>query len=444
MATVVHTNIDAMRTLNQLTSNNAMAQKHLDKLSTGMKLNSAQDDASAYAISERMRVRIRALEQAHSNTQNGSSMLKTAETAVANIVDALKTLKEKAINSANDSNSDGDRLLIQKEFDQFVDAIDENALITFNNKYLIDGTRNNAFNPAKTILLNQSLAESTTTATKLTDLANRANEGLGIQETDHYQVSWVINGRLSEISGRVGSHTLEDILQINGVSELQATNDGQIAGITDKYGKDVFTPDKSQGLVISSLSNADGSDALDNQIAGFTISITDADGNVKKSVNAALDQFKQYQRAEIQTGDQSLSFHVGAKSNFATKFALMDMRAVALGLRGDDGKILSISTKEAANSAINVIDNALTKVLDQQSIIGAALTRLERTATNLTTEYTDDKSSESVIRDADMAREMAGYARSNLLARTSQAMLSHANQNPMNVMYLLNGGQESE
>lgn len=443
MAMVIKTNMDAMQTLNQMTANNAMAQKYLNKVSTGMKINSAQDDASAYAISEYMRVRIRALDQAHSNTQNGSNMLKTAETAVANIVDAIKTLKEKAINSANDSNTDQDRLLIQKEFDQFVDAIDENALITFNNKYLIDGTRNNAFNPAKTILLNQSLAQDTTTTTKLTDLANRAGEGLGIQETDHYQVSWVMNGELSEIRGRVGDKSLEDLLQISNVSELQATTNGQITGITDKYGKEVFTPDKAQGLVISSLANADGSDALDNQIAGFTISITDADGNVKKSVNAALDQFKQYQRAEIQTDDHALSFHVGAKSNFATKFALMDMRSVALGLKGADGKILSISTKEAANAAINVLDNALTKVLDQQSIIGSALTRLERTATNLTTSVTDDKSSESVIRDADMAKEMAGYAKYNLLTQTSQAMLAQANQNPLDVLYLL-GGNEAE
>ena len=439
---IIHTNMDAMRTLNQMTANHSMAQKYLGKVSTGMKIRNAQDDASAYAISEHMRVRIRALEQAHSNTQNGSNMLKTAETAVANIVDAIKTLKEKAINSANDSNTDEDRLLIQKEFDQFVDAIDDNALITFNNMYLIDGTRNNAFNPAKTILLNQNLSQSTTVDDALTSLKNRAGEDLGIQETDYYQVSWVMNGKVSEASDRVGDKTLTDILQINNVSELQATVDGKIDGIKDKYGKDVYTPDRAQGVVISSLGTGD--DAIKNQIAGFTISITDADGNVKKSVNAALDQFKQYQRAEVQTDDKSLSFHVGADSNFATKFALMDMRARALGLKDADGNILSISTKNNANAAINVLDNALTKVLDQQSIIGAALSRLERTATNLTTSITDDQSSESTIRDADMAKEMMGYAKYNLLTQTSQAMLSQANQNPMDALYLLGNGTETE
>lgn len=437
---VVHTNMDAMRAHNHMNSHQSMAQKYLEKISTGMKLNSAKDDASAYAISENMRVRIRALEQAHSNTQNGSSMLKTAETAVSNIVDALKTLKEKAIDSANDSNTDADRLLIQKEFNQFVDAIDDNALMTFNNMYLVDGTRNNAFHPAKTVLLNQKLAESTAATDALTTLKNRAGELVGIKETDYYQVSWVINGKMDTASGRVGTKTLEDILQITDVSELQATTDGLITGIKDKYGRDVYTSNKAEGLVITSLSTeTDGSDAVKKQISGFTISITDVDGNVKKSVNSVLDQFNQFQRAETQTGDQALSFHVGADSGFATKFALMDMRATALGLKDENGNILSISSREAANAAINVLDNALEKVLDQQSIIGAALQRLERTTTNLTTEITDDQSSESVIRDVDMAKAMMGYTKNSLLAQASQSMLAQANQLPSNVMHLLNG-----
>ena len=439
MSMTIKTNMEATRTLNMMTSNHNMAQKYLQKVSTGMKVRNAQDDASAYAISEKMRVRIRALEQAHSNTQNGSNMLKTADGAVSSILDALRTLKEKAIDAANDSNTDEDRRMIQKEFNQLIDAIDDDALITFNNKYLIDGTRNNAFQPAKTILLNQKLAESTTVDDALTSLKNRAGELLGIQETDRYQLSYVMKGQLFSVSDKVGDKTLAGIFRIDDVSEIQSTTDGKISGITDKYGKDVYTPDKAQGIVISSLGTDD--EAVENQIAGFTISIIGADGNVKKSVNAVLDQFNQYQRAESRTGDQALSFHVGADSNVATKFALTDMRAMALGLKGSAGKILSISTKDDANGAINVLDNVINKVLDQQTIIGAALTRLERTATNLTTAYTDDQMSESVIRDADMATEMAGYVKYNLLSQTSQAMLAQANQNPMDVLYLLGGGE---
>jgi len=123
MAMVVKNNMPAVRTLNTLNNNSSALQKSLAKVSSGMKINSAQDDASGYAISERMRVQIRALDQANQNTQNGSSMMKTAEGAVSSTVEILKSLKEKAINAANDTNTDSDRATIQKEINQFIDQI---------------------------------------------------------------------------------------------------------------------------------------------------------------------------------------------------------------------------------------------------------------------------------------------------------------------------------
>lgn len=433
--------MDAMRTFNLMETHRTQAYKHMEKISSGTKLISAADDASAYAISERMRVRIRALDQAHSNTEHGSNMLKTADDAVSTILAAMRTLKEKAIDAANDSNSDEERRIMQKEFNQLVDQIDEDALITFNSTHLIDGTKNNAFQPARTILLNQSLDEATNTTDALTSLKNRAGESLGIQKTDYYEVAWVMKGEITTERMQVGDKTLEDLFTRTNVSALQRTNGGKIAGITDKQGKDVYTLDKTEGLAISSLGTGD--EAVKNQIAAFTVSITDQDGNVKKSVNSVLDQFNQYQRAETQTGDQALSFHVGSDTNFATKFALTDLRTASLGLKGaDDNKIVSISTKEDANATIAVLDNAMKKVLDQQTTLGAALSRLERTAINVKTAYTDDQASESVIRDADMAKEMTEYTKYNLLSQASQAMFAQANQRPGNVLSLLNSVTE--
>ena len=128
-------------TLNVLNQNSTALQKSLTKVSSGMKINTAQDDASGYAISERMRVRIRSLDQANQNSQNDSALMKTAEGAVSNTIEILKTLKEKAINAANDSNTEEDRQTIQKEVDQFIDQIDDNALVQFNGKYLVDGSK---------------------------------------------------------------------------------------------------------------------------------------------------------------------------------------------------------------------------------------------------------------------------------------------------------------
>ena len=142
MAMVVKNNMSAISTLNTLNKNSSALAKSLEKVSSGMKINGAADDASGYAISERMRVQIRSLDQANNNTQSGNSMMKVAEGAVSSTVDILKTLKEKVINAANDTNTDSDRQTIQKELDQSIDQIDDNANVTYNGKYLVDGSHN--------------------------------------------------------------------------------------------------------------------------------------------------------------------------------------------------------------------------------------------------------------------------------------------------------------
>ena len=131
---VVKNNMSAINTLNTLNKNHSALAKSLQKVSSGMRINSAADDASGYAISERMRVQIRSLDQDNRNTQNGNSMMKVAEGAVSSTVEILKTLKEKVINAANDTNTDSDRQQIQKELDQSIDQINDNANVTYNGK----------------------------------------------------------------------------------------------------------------------------------------------------------------------------------------------------------------------------------------------------------------------------------------------------------------------
>ena len=166
MAMVVKNNLGATKTLNTLNKNSKALEKSLAKVSSGMKINSAQDDASGYSISESMRVRIRALDQANANTQNSSSMIKVAEGAIDTTLELVKTMKEKAINSANDHNSQVDRLTIQKELDQYIDQVDDNALTTFNGKILLDGSsmplNHNSYNDRQNIIrgLNSSWLQS--------------------------------------------------------------------------------------------------------------------------------------------------------------------------------------------------------------------------------------------------------------------------------------------
>ncbi len=149
-----------------------------------MKIVGAKDGASEYAITERMLDRVRALDQANANTQNGSALLKTVEGALSSTIEILKTLKEKAINAANDTNNETDRTTIQKEINQLIDQIDENANVTYNGKYLMDGTRNFQGVATKSVYINMSLATDTSNSMRCTDFKDRAGHSLGIQLTD--------------------------------------------------------------------------------------------------------------------------------------------------------------------------------------------------------------------------------------------------------------------
>ena len=615
MAMVVKNNMTAINTLNTLNKNSSALSKSLQKVSSGMKINSAADDASGYAISERMRVQIRSLDQANQNTQNGSSMMKVAEGAVSSTVEILKTLKEKAVNAANDSNTDSDRQTIQKELDQSIDQINDNANVTFNGKYLVDGSKNTIGNATYTALSNQSLKEGTTGETKLTELASRSGDSLEIHSTDKVTVSYVQAGKTHTTTFQVGYkdaagaeqiHTLQDIFNaaedVDKTSQIfaNASNDSIIAaqGTTDaadikkikddtaeavqkkdavdtavaaedkakadldkqvdalkaavdNYNSKVGTADKlndidwesgdtfdklasfskvlnkgantkkfatdttnggqqaltdinakltayngvsldataektkadidvrgggaaqktdqaktdytddmkklaqanlltgkTVGLAASNdtVDTASGKDAITitantagigGQISGFNISISDSKGNVKKSANAALDAFEETIRAQNKSDDNAISLQVGAKANQSIKVGLTDMRAEALGLQGSDGTKLNISTQDKANAAINVLDNAIQKALDQQTTIGSVESRLEYTSTNLTTASENVQSSESTIRDADMAKEMTNYTKNNVLLQAAQSMLAQANQSSSNVLSLL-------
>ena len=592
MAMVVKNNMTAINTLNTLNKNSSALSKSLQKVSSGMKINSAADDASGYAISERMRVQIRSLDQANQNTQNGSSMMKVAEGAVSSTVEILKTLKEKAVNAANDSNTDSDRQTIQKELDQSIDQINDNANVTFNGKYLVDGSKNTIGNATYTALSNQSLKEGTTGETELTKLASRSGDSLEIHSTDKVTVSYVQAGKTYTTTFQVGYkdaagddkiHTLQDIfnaaedidknsdifanqandsvLAAQGIkgtaadavkgdvktamdkkiavadkfaaAEKKAKDEGvtikglqtlvdaynakaadaakikvkaenynsvteytealkadpQYGTLTTAAGGAGATKDQAKavsdeidkigtetgawktadgqytdaerktlqaklltgstvGLAASNdtVDTASGKDAITitantagigGQISGFNISITDSKGNVKKSANAALDAFEETIRAQNKSDDNAISLQVGAKANQSIKVGLTDMRAEALGLQGADGTKLNISTQTKANAAINVLDNAIQKALDQQTTIGSVESRLEYTSTNLTTASENVQASESTIRDADMAKEMTNYTKNNVLLQAAQSMLAQANQSSSNVLSLL-------
>ena len=438
MAMVVKNNMSALSTLNTLNKNTNALSKSLQKVSSGMKINSAADDASGYAISERMRVQIRSLDQANSNAQNGGSMMKVAEGAVSSTVEILKTLKEKAVNAANDTNTDADRQTIQKELDQSIDQINDNANVTFNGQYLVDGSKNGKTTATCTALTNQSLAEDTASSTKLTDLKARNNDSLNIQSTDTITVSWVKDGKTYTASTQVGSLSLDAALKAmkDGTEELSKSvtlSAGKTSFIAvDGSGNSVYTASGESSITVTSSGTG-----ITGQISGFTISITDNTGAVRKSANAALDAFDETLRAQNESADNSINLQIGTKANQTIKVGLTDMKAQALGLQGKNNDTIQVGNQEQANAAINVLDAAIQKALDQQTTIGAVQSRLEYTQSNLTTASENVTAAESTIRDADMAKEMTEYTKNNVLMQAAQSMLAQANQSSSNVLSLL-------
>ena len=432
MAMVVKNNMSALSTLNTLNKNTKALSKSLQKVSSGMKINSAADDASGYAISERMRVQIRSLDQANSNAQNGGSMLKVAEGAVSSTVEILKTLKEKAVNAANDTNTDADRATIQKEMDQSIDQINDNANVTFNGQYLVDGSKNKKVTQTTTTMTNQALSTDTASSTALTALKARNGDSLNIHSTDTVTISYVKDGKTVTASTEVGStKTLDDVINNLTNSAIKITGTGTHIGL-DASTNTVATASNASAITIQSTAGG-----IDGQIAGFTMYITDNKGNVNKSANAALDAFDESIRAENNSEDNSIVMQIGTKAGQSINVGLSDMKAIALGLQGKDGNTLSIGNQENANAAINVLDSAIQKALDQQTTIGAIESRLEYTQSNLTTASENVTAAESTIRDADMAKEMTEYTKNNVLMQAAQSMLAQANQSSSNALSLL-------
>ena len=455
MAMVVKNNMQAVNTLNTLNKNQSELSKSLQKVSSGMKINSAGDDASGMAISERMRVQVRALDQDNDNTMNGSALLRTAEGAVQSTIEILKTLKEKAINAANDTNTDEDRRLIQKEVDRLIDQIDDNALTTYNGKYLVDGSKNGLVigegdGGTRSTYANMSLAEDTGLATELVELKRRDGNDLGIYSSDTITASWVRNGVTYTGSiSPIGNTTITGMINIITATHAGYMGNTAMVGI-DEYGKEVYTPDNKPALTIRSTDAG-----IENQVSGITFAVTDNRGHMRNEVNAVLDDFRETVRAQNPSEDNALTLQTGTRANQAIKVSFTDMRSAALGLQSytgqgwDHGTLpagitvvgggpkVQLTTREAANAAINVFQNALIKATDQAVAIGAAQNRLGYTSSNLVVASENVQASESTIRDADMAKEMTAYTKHNVLTQSAQAMLAQANQNSSTVLSLL-------
>lgn len=437
MALVVKNNMQATGTLNQLDKNANLMAKDLKKVSSGMKINSAEDDASGYAIGEKMDVQVHGLSQDSQNTQNGNSMLRTAEGAIQSTVDILSTLKEKAINAANDTNTDADRATIQKEVNTALNQVDENANVTYNGITMLDGSKNSAVvQPGtRTSLSNMSFSDEVTNMTNMTDLKAKDGDSLEIQIGDLVTVSYVQQGKTNSHTIKVTDATVfGDAFDWSPLTKNMTVIGSDTKVGTGPTGDPVYTPDGHNAITYQAMNPG-----LDGQIAGLTVSVYQPDGTPRVTANTVINNFTETVRAQNPSSDNALTFQIGTKANQSVKIGFTNLSAEALGLRAADGSCIQLTTQTAANAAISAFDNALTKVLDEQTKVGSVEDRLGYTDANLTTENENTTASMSTIRDADMAKEMTEYTKHSILTQTAQAMLAQANTNGSTVLSLLRG-----
>ena len=398
----INTNLNAMTALNSATKNTALAGSSMEKLSSGLKINKAADNATGLAISEKMRSQIRGLDQASQNTQDGISVVQTAEGAIEEVGNIVQRMRELAVQGANETNTGSDRAKISEELTQLHEEIDRIAESTqFNGKDLLNG--------ANTV---------------------RVEKGHTLTEE---------SAKISKVEIQDG-FDFDDFtgteLKIKTTASAQNNNNGS---------KIELDNNPKYGVAVDKIED-------DGKIKeGSVITITDSNGkSMKLTVKADIEQNTTTNGLKIGTkaetteniSGKEISLQVGANTadSQTLKVKIENVSTKSLGLNGDTiTKMAKEGTKgtTAANDMIKSLDKALERVNTSRANLGAMQNRLETTASNLTTSNENLTAAESRIRDVDVAEEMMNLSKLNLLNQAAQAMMSQAKSQPEGVMQLL-------
>ena len=545
MAMVVKNNMSAVSTLNTLNKNNSEMAKSLKKVSSGMKVNGAGDDASAYSISERMRVQIRSLGQCENNTETGKSMLKTAERAVNEQVDITKRLKENALKSANDTCTDDDRKIIQKETNHLLMQMNDISYETnYNGIQLLNGrtvteeykplfrkrTVGNTHNDPSIQIVEQT--QTPTASNKWTDQNGNYLTGYGLNG----------NGQPTTMKLNFNFPNLPDSLHNQGFSSLcnacwqfasiifdANTTESIYAsgparqGSSDKTEvyvigiKDCTTPEAVGEAILKGLSSAmynpntsnsategqfdtkhgikikqtsssppeflidtSGAGSLQQVIYNGVCGDVEYSGGALPYKNLMIQgDTKASQETRIELPNTTLNVLFPAApaicdwgiaptqddypkeypSDFvvpgSSEYEYYNKKYKCNGdiiqicqnkwydevwpypRKGASASGSCVTTIEKATKFMDDVDQAMKYLLHCATNLGAQCQRMDVMNANLVTSDESTQASESLIRDADMAKEMVGYEKNNILTQTAQSALAQANQTSSGVLNIL-------
>jgi flagellin len=498
MASVINTNINSLSAQRYQGISGQSLSTAIQRLSSGLRINSAKDDAAGLAISERFTAQIRGLNQAARNANDGVSLAQTTEGALKAAGDILQRVRELAVQSANATNSSSDRQALNQEVGQLISELDRIATSTeFNGAKLLDGTFGTAqfhigANANQTIVAatanartsvygnNQFVASGASIGTNgfgsngatannftingaqgsatITAAANATAQSLVTAINQQTTVTGVTATGRTNVQlnfASVGAYTLtlrsdnsttaaESVtFNLVGAANTPSGLSAAISAINDK---------SSKTGVVASLNDA-GTGVMLTNVTGNDILVSDT--TVSNAGAVTVQKFAANTSGTLVSAGAAISLAADTTANNAlasgyitfdsNQSFVVDAAATAANaaVGADSSSVLKtvanldVSTVVRANDAIKTVDSALAFISGERAKLGALQSRFESTINNLNITAENLTASRSRILDADFAAETAALSRAQILQQAGTAMIAQANQLPQGVLQLL-------
>ena len=468
MATVIRTNVNAIHVHRQIKMVGSSISRSSARLSSGLRINTAADDAAGLGISEKMRSQIRGLDQASRNGLDGVSLIQTAEGALETVNEMLIRIRELVIQAANDTNvhddaarHQSDRKRIQDEINQLIEEIDSVSVRTeFNTRTLLDGTwgitnisldTTGAWITAPSVLIPNNLANNnfvfgavgTDSGASIRIILDPPpgtpiNMGQALSLTVNKALNNLVRSALGPAfigaaGGGVPATDSSGVIESDFNNWLRTFFNQQPNGDSPDYTGAAVAPALTPTSFNSLLAfPADGGDhPAANEIL-----------TARQTLIGVLNGLDLSRYVEI---ENSLWFQIGANTGQGFTLNLNGVNASRLGLgfrsaRGDAVPLINVERVHGKyiQHLVTVLDNALSMSTSERSRMGAIQNRIEFTVQNLDTSSQNLSAAQSRIRDADMALEMTRLSASNVIQQAAISMMGQANQTPQNLLQLLN------
>jgi flagellin len=483
MASTINTNIQSLTAQRNLSMSQASLTTSMQRLSSGLRINSAKDDAAGLAITDRMTSQIRGLNQAARNANDGISLAQVAEGALGSVSNNLQRIRELAVQAANATNSASDRKAINAEANQLVAELDRIATTTqFNGKNLLDGS---ASTSVFQVGANANQTITTTTG-------NFRTNNYGAQLASSENVVSTATATPTSLAGTIVINGAKSATVTLGTGGSAGSAAAAINGVTEDTGVTAAAINISElkfttttGTVALAVK---GASATASNIS-FTIASNDAAGlatavsafnevsgstGITASLNAAKDGLILRSSAgdniTITNNSATAAGTLAARDTASATLAFATTAALAAGaaastvgsveLSSEKGysvdaastsalfttgtasvlntvSKIDLTTVDGATKALKVADAALATVNSQRADFGAIQSRFESTVSNLAVTSENASASRSRIQDADFASETANLSRAQILQQAGTAMVAQANQLPQGVLALL-------